>query len=66
MASMTTEKRIGHWGKGKTISAKGKIYTYRRCSYCGVAFPKIGSDPKFCEECGADMREQKEEGEGIL
>lgn len=53
--------RCGHW-----IDSTSKTYSpTRQCSECGKIYPIAAKatgeiyTPKFCEECGADMRGDK-------
>ncbi len=53
------EKQQGEWIKeDKLWGGFGDRVLVLTCSECGKSFIYRGNNPKFCSECGADMREE--------
>lgn len=64
-AAMKRERANGKW----ILVHKGLLSTTYRCSHCGNYFEEHSNtlnagrgDKKYCPNCGADMREEKEDG----
>lgn len=53
------EKQQGEWIKeDKLWGGFGDRVLVLTCSECGKSFIYRGNNPKFCSECGADIREE--------
>lgn len=53
----TVERPKGKWIKeDKPWGGFGDSVLVNTCSECGESFVYHGNNPKYCPECGADMR----------